>query len=146
MNRLAALLLIALAAPAAWSADYLQAVEFPYYLYPRTLWERELVWLKNIGVQTVEFSLPANFHQLQPGGTLADHSWRLHGIRMSVRRESLRRCSSLVAQSHDDDCRPACSKRWKRVSRQGIGLSRSRSDAALSGWRSKPVSSGMSKW
>ncbi|MEO8370945.1 MAG: beta-galactosidase [Candidatus Solibacter sp.] len=67
MNRLAALLLIALAAPCAWSADYLQAVEFPYYLYPRTLWERELVWLKNIGVQTVEFSLPANFHQVQPG-------------------------------------------------------------------------------
>ncbi len=67
MKRLAALLLIALAAPAAWPADYLQAVEFPYYLYPRTLWERELVWLKNIGVQTVEFSIPADYHQQQPG-------------------------------------------------------------------------------
>src|SRR6185295_10083352 len=33
----------------------------------RTLWERELVWLKNIGVQTVEFSVPANFHQPRPG-------------------------------------------------------------------------------
>jgi len=63
LKRIAALLLIALAARAAWSADYLQAVEFPYYLYPRPLWERELVWLKNIGVQTVEFSIPANYHQ-----------------------------------------------------------------------------------
>src|SRR4051794_13001517 len=56
-----------MAAQAAWAADYLQAVEFPYYLYPRTLWERELVWLKNIGVQTVEFSIPANYHQTAPG-------------------------------------------------------------------------------
>src|SRR5579885_2654437 len=46
---------------------YVQAVEFPYYLYPRALWERELVWLKNIGIQTVEFSVPWNWHQLQPG-------------------------------------------------------------------------------
>ncbi|MEO8597462.1 MAG: beta-galactosidase [Candidatus Solibacter sp.] len=67
MKRLAALLLLAIATPAAWAADYLQAVEFPYYLYPRTLWERELVWLKNIGVQTVEFSIPVNYHQLGPG-------------------------------------------------------------------------------
>jgi hypothetical protein len=67
LKRLAALLLIALAAHPACAADYLQAVEFPYYLYPRTLWERELVWLKNIGVQTVEFSIPANYHQPQPG-------------------------------------------------------------------------------
>ncbi len=69
MKRLAALLLIALAAHPACAADYLQAVEFPYYLYPRTLWERELVWLKNIGVQTVEFSIPANYHSPQPGET-----------------------------------------------------------------------------
>ncbi|HEY7389459.1 MAG TPA: beta-galactosidase [Bryobacteraceae bacterium] len=44
-----------------------QAVEFPYYLYPRAHWERELVWLKSIGVHTVEFSIPWNWHQLQPG-------------------------------------------------------------------------------
>ena len=69
MKRLAALLLMALAAQPAGAADYLQAVEFPYYLYPRTLWERELVWLKNIGVQTVEFSIPANYHTPQPGET-----------------------------------------------------------------------------
>ena len=69
MNRAAALLLIllALAALPASAAAYVQAVEFPYYLYPRQLWERELVWLKNIGVQTVEFSIPWNFHQPQPG-------------------------------------------------------------------------------
>jgi hypothetical protein len=67
LKRFAALLLLVLAAHRAYGADYLQAVEFPYYLYPRTLWERELVWLKNIGVQTVEFSIPPNYHQLQPG-------------------------------------------------------------------------------
>jgi hypothetical protein len=70
--RLAALLLLfaaALPAPVATTpaAEYVQAVEFPYYLYPRTLWERELVWLKTIGVSTVEFSIPWNWHQLQPG-------------------------------------------------------------------------------
>jgi hypothetical protein len=44
-----------------------QAVEFPYYLYPRALWERELVWLKTIGVRTVEFSIPWNWHQIEAG-------------------------------------------------------------------------------
>ncbi len=48
-------------------AEYVQAVEFPYYLYPRTLWERELVWLKNVGIRTVEFAIPWNWHQLAPG-------------------------------------------------------------------------------
>ena len=71
MRRLAALLLLSAAAlpapPAPAPRDYVQAVEFPYYLCPRTLWERELVWLKNIGVETVEFSIPWNWHQLQPG-------------------------------------------------------------------------------
>jgi hypothetical protein len=67
LKRLAALLLISLAAYPVHAADYLQAVEFPYYLYPRTLWERELVWLKNIGVETVEFSIPAGYHSAQPG-------------------------------------------------------------------------------
>ncbi len=70
--RLAALLLLfAAAAPlpkaAEPSAEYVLAVEFPYYLYPRSQWERELVWLKTIGVRTVEFSIPWNWHQLQPG-------------------------------------------------------------------------------
>ena len=47
--------------------EYLQAVEFPYYLYPRALWERELVWLKTIGIRTVEFSIPWNWHETAPG-------------------------------------------------------------------------------
>lgn len=63
--RLAALLL-ALAA-AANAAEYVQAVEFPYYGYPRALWERELVWLKNIGVDTIEFSIPWAYHQTASG-------------------------------------------------------------------------------
>jgi hypothetical protein len=71
LKRLAALLVLFAAVlpapPAPTPHDYVQAVEFPYYLCPRTLWERELVWLKNIGVETVEFSIPWNWHQLQPG-------------------------------------------------------------------------------
>jgi hypothetical protein len=70
LNRAALLLLILLAVaamPAGAATAYVQAVEFPYYLYPRQLWERELVWLKNIGVQTVEFSIPWNYHQSQTG-------------------------------------------------------------------------------
>jgi hypothetical protein len=51
--------------PAPPAREYVQAVEFPYYLYPRTLWERELVWLKAIGVNTVEFSVPWNWHQAE---------------------------------------------------------------------------------
>jgi hypothetical protein len=71
LRRLACLLLLFVAAlpapPAAAPHEYVQAVEFPYYLYPRALWERELVWLKNIGVGTVEFPIPWDWHQLQPG-------------------------------------------------------------------------------
>jgi hypothetical protein len=64
LKRLAALLLLF---AAALPAQYVQAVEFPYYLYPRTLWERELVWMKTIGVSTVEFSIPWNWHQIEAG-------------------------------------------------------------------------------
>ena len=63
--RLAALLLMLASAGSA--AEYVQAVEFPYYLYPRALWERELVWLKNIGVETIEFPIPYSFHQTASG-------------------------------------------------------------------------------
>src|SRR5450432_1005036 len=69
VTRSAALLLLALAVPAPPFAvepppAFVQAVEFSYYAYPRALWERELVWLTNIGVQTVAFSIPWNFHQI----------------------------------------------------------------------------------
>ena len=71
MKRLALLFLLFAAVlpapPASAPHDYVQAVEFPYYLYPRSLWERELVWLKNLGVETVEFNIPWNWHQIQPG-------------------------------------------------------------------------------
>jgi len=53
--------------PPPATPEFVQAVEFPYYLYPAALWERELVWLKTIGVRTVAFSTPWNWHQLQPG-------------------------------------------------------------------------------
>jgi hypothetical protein len=68
LKRLAAVLLLAaIAALPVGAAAFVQAVEFPYYLYPRQLWERELVWLKNIGVQTVEFSIPWNYHLTSAG-------------------------------------------------------------------------------
>ena len=71
MRRLLLLLLaFAAALPAAAPAappDFVQAVEFPYYLYPQTLWERELVWLKTVGIRTVEFSIPWNWHQVDGG-------------------------------------------------------------------------------
>ncbi len=70
MRRLVSLLLLAsiiAAAPAPALREHVQAVEFPYYLYPRELWERELVWLKAIGAGAVEFSIPWNWHQTEPG-------------------------------------------------------------------------------
>ncbi len=100
MTRCVALLALALlsasaAAPGAnpGPAGYLQAVEFPYYLYPSTHWERELVWLKNIGIRTVEFSIPWNWHQLAPGDF--DFTGRtsprrdLHGLIRILRRLGL---------------------------------------------------------
>ena len=56
MFRLAALFAL-LAVPTAPAPEFVQAVEFPYYSHPRALWERELVWLKNIGIRTVAFSV-----------------------------------------------------------------------------------------
>ncbi len=68
---LAALLMGAAGGATAQAAtpphEYVQAVEFPYYLYPRALWERELVWMKAVGVRTVEFSIPWNWHEVGPG-------------------------------------------------------------------------------
>jgi beta-galactosidase GanA len=64
-------LLVALAAAAAVAGEpkpeFVQAVEFPYYLYPRQVWERELVWLKAIGVGAVSFSIPWGWHEAEPG-------------------------------------------------------------------------------
>jgi len=63
----AILLAGAVTAAAPQRHEFIQAVEFPYYLCPRQLWERELVWMKTIGVRTVEFSVPWNWHQVRPG-------------------------------------------------------------------------------
>jgi hypothetical protein len=41
---------------ASVSPAWIESVEFPWNAYPRPLWERELVWLKNIGIKHV--SLP----------------------------------------------------------------------------------------
>ena len=65
MRALALLLLLAGVAPAPEPRpEFVQAVEFPYYAYPPQLWERELVWLKNLGIDTVAFSVPWNWHQI----------------------------------------------------------------------------------
>jgi len=65
MRPLVLLLLLAAALPAPEPRPPLvQAVEFPYYAYPPQLWERELVWLKNLGIDTVAFSIPWNWHEL----------------------------------------------------------------------------------
>ncbi|HVP49031.1 MAG TPA: beta-galactosidase [Bryobacteraceae bacterium] len=66
MRSLVLLLLLAAAAAQESRPPMVQAVEFPYYAYPPQLWERELVWLKNLGIDTVAFSIPWNWHQLDP--------------------------------------------------------------------------------
>src|SRR5437588_4758288 len=67
MRALVLLVLLAGAAPAPeLPRPLVQAVEFPYYSYPPQFWERELVWLKNLGIDTVAFSIPWNWHQLDP--------------------------------------------------------------------------------
>ena len=52
MIRVAILLLASAALAPAW----VESVEFPWESYPKPLWERELVWFKNIGITHV--SLP----------------------------------------------------------------------------------------
>src|SRR5438105_2802258 len=61
VRRLALLFALAscLAAAPPGKSEFVHAVEFPYYLYPRALWERELVWLKTIGVTTLSANDPA---------------------------------------------------------------------------------------
>ena len=34
-------------------APFVQAIEFPYHSFPPQLWERELVWMKNIGIDKI---------------------------------------------------------------------------------------------
>ena len=69
MSRLVFILILACA---AWGsvgepepAPFVHAVEFRYEQIPKALWERELVWLKNIGVTTVAFSITADAQDWQ---------------------------------------------------------------------------------
>jgi hypothetical protein len=70
--RAAALVVLFATSGMAW----VEAVEFPWNNFPEHLWERELVWLKNIGIRHV--SLP-------PAGDLA----RLNKVVQIVRRLNL---------------------------------------------------------
>jgi hypothetical protein len=36
-----------------WSAPVFQSVEFPFASFPRQYWDRELVWMKNVGIHNV---------------------------------------------------------------------------------------------
>ncbi|MDQ6706391.1 MAG: hypothetical protein M3Z85_10505, partial [Acidobacteriota bacterium] len=49
------LLLLVLFAAGLAQAAFVQAVEFPFDTFPRQFWERELVWLKNIGIRSVTY-------------------------------------------------------------------------------------------
>ena len=59
-----------MAAPAVLAQEqkpqFVSAVEFPYYMIPANRWEADLVRLKAMGIRTVEFSIPWNWHQLGP--------------------------------------------------------------------------------
>jgi hypothetical protein len=45
--------LLFLSCLAAAETTFVQAVEFPYRSFPPQLWERELVWMKNIGIDKI---------------------------------------------------------------------------------------------
>jgi hypothetical protein len=72
----AVLLLIAAGLAPAW----VESVEFPWSTFPRPLWERELVWLKNIGITHI--SLP-------PGGDLSQSPEQLADLIRIIRRLNL---------------------------------------------------------
>ncbi len=54
LRALVALLLLAAPLPAA----LYQCIDFPYASFPRELWQRELVWMKNIGIRNIAISVP----------------------------------------------------------------------------------------
>src|SRR5713101_6823900 len=86
MRRLLALAL--LAAASSSSSEFVQAVDFPYHHHPRALWERELVWLKNIGIRTVAFT-PQPASQ-SPGAYSKDPRADLPGFLRILRRLGMR--------------------------------------------------------
>jgi len=60
MIRVAILTLAFAAVAPAW----VESVEFPWNAYPKPLWERELVWLKNIGITHVSLPPAQNMAEL----------------------------------------------------------------------------------
>jgi len=48
----------------AWVYAWVESVEFPWNAYPKQLWERELVWLKNIGIRHVSLPPAQNIDEL----------------------------------------------------------------------------------
>jgi hypothetical protein len=60
MIRIAVLTLAFAAVAPAW----VESVEFPWNAYPKPLWERELVWLKNIGITHVSLPPAQNVAEL----------------------------------------------------------------------------------
>src|SRR5580658_4144327 len=46
------------------SPAWVESVEFPWNSYPKPLWERELVWLKNIGITHVSLPPAQNVAEL----------------------------------------------------------------------------------
>jgi hypothetical protein len=71
------ILTFAIASPA-----WVESVEFPWNTYPSQLWERELVWLKNIGITHV--SLPPAKDSAQ--NSAQDDAAQLNGLLGIIRR------------------------------------------------------------
>ena len=45
------------------AASFVQAIEFPYRAFPQPLWERELVWMKNIGVDKITIPIGKGWNE-----------------------------------------------------------------------------------
>jgi hypothetical protein len=66
MKRIPAIAVL-LALGAGFLPGWVESVEFPWNSYPKQLWERELVWMKNIGIMHVSLppGAPADAAQLR---------------------------------------------------------------------------------
>lgn len=64
MTRSVLLLLCGALVSPAWVYGWVESVEFPWNAYPKQLWERELVWLKNIGIRHVSLPPAQNVDEL----------------------------------------------------------------------------------
>jgi hypothetical protein len=62
---------ILLLASAGLAPAWVESVEFPWATYPKPLWERELVWIKNIGIAHISLP-PARDESDETAAQLAD--------------------------------------------------------------------------